>query len=67
MGEYISNLNTEDPHEFGQSESDMVVTVANREQMIKLKKMLDRFGAEYKEIGGSHEHPEIHTENKRGR
>lgn len=64
MGEYIANLNNEDPHEFGQSESDMVVTVANREQMIRLKKMLDRFGAEYKEIGGSHEHPEVHTETK---
>lgn len=63
MGEYIANLGNEDPHEFGQSESDMVVTVANREQMNRLKKMLDRFGAEYKEIGGSHEHPEVHIEN----
>jgi hypothetical protein len=67
LGQYISNLNTDDPHEFGQSDSDMVVTAANAEQLNKLKRFLDKAGAAYKEISGTHDQPELHTENKRGR
>jgi hypothetical protein len=65
LGEYIATLQDLDPHEYGQSESDMMVTLANREQVEKLKALLDRFGADYKEIGSTHQHPEVHTENKR--
>ena len=65
LGEYIATLQDLDPHEYGQSESDMMVTLANREQVEKLKALLDRFGADYKEIGGSHEHPEVHVEGKK--
>lgn len=67
LGQYISNLNTDDPHEFGQSDSDMVITAANAEQLNKLKRYLDKAGAAYKEISGTHGQPELHTENKRGR
>jgi hypothetical protein len=67
LGQYISNLNTDDPHEFGQSDSDMVITAANAEQLNKLKRYLDKAGAAYKEISGTHDQPELHTENKRGR
>ena len=65
LGEYIATLQDLDPHEYGQSESDMMVTLANREQVEKLKALLDRFGADYKEIGSTHQHPEVHTETKR--
>jgi hypothetical protein len=65
LGEYIATLQNLDPHEYGQSESDMMVTLANREQVEKLKALLDRFGADYKEIGSTHQHPEVHTETKR--
>jgi hypothetical protein len=67
LGQYISNLNTDDPHEFGQSDSDMVISMANSEQLAMLKRYLDKFGATYKEISGTHDQPEVHTENKRGR
>ena len=64
LGQHFARLNQQDPHEFGQGDSDMVVTLANREQVDRLKRMLDKFGATYKEIGGSPEHPEIHSESE---
>lgn len=64
LGQHFARLNQQDPHEFGQSDSDMVVTLANQEQVARLKRMLDKFGAEYKEIGGSSDHPEVHSEGE---
>jgi GNAT superfamily N-acetyltransferase len=64
LGQHFARLNQQDPHEFGQSDSDMVVTLANQEQVARLKRILDKFGAEYKEIGGSPEHPEVHSEGE---
>jgi len=62
LGQHFARLNQQDPHEFGQGDSDMIVTLANQEQVDRLKRMLDKFGATYKDIGGSSEHPEIHSE-----
>lgn len=64
LGQHFARLNQQDPHEFGQGDTDMVVTLANRDQVDRLKRMLDKFGATYKEIGGSPEHPEIHSESE---
>jgi hypothetical protein len=41
----------------------MMIVAPNKEQLIRYMKELDRLGAEYKVIGGSHEHPEIHNES----
>ena len=60
LGQHIANLNKQDPHEWGQGDSDMVITLANQDQVDRLKTILDRFGATYKDVGGSHAHPEIH-------
>ncbi len=64
LGQHFARLNQQDPHEFGQGASDMVITLSNREQVDRVKRILDKFGAEYKEIGGSPEHPEIHSESE---
>lgn len=64
LGQHFARLNQQDPHEFGQGDSDMVVTLANRDQVDRLKRMLDKFGATYKEIGGTADQPEIHSESE---
>jgi hypothetical protein len=63
IGQHFANLGKEDPHEYGQAESDMMIVAPNKEQLIRYMQELDRIGAEYKVIGGSHEHPEIHNES----
>ena len=61
LGQHFARLNQQDPHEWGQGDSDMVITLANQEQVERVKAILDRFGAEYKEIGGTDIHPEVHV------
>lgn len=63
LGQHFARLNQQDPHEWGQGASDMVITLANKEQVERVKAILDRFGAEYKEIGGTDVHPEIHSDS----
>lgn len=62
IGQHYTNLSKEDPDEFNQEDSDMVIIPANRKELEKLKAMLDRVNMKYKEIGGSPEHPEMHME-----
>lgn len=62
LGQHYTNLSKEDPDEFNQEDSDMVIIPANRKELEKLKAMLDRVKMKYKEIGGSKEHPEMHME-----
>ena len=62
MGHDIANLQQADPHEYGQSDSDMVIIPASDEEMKKLLVQLDRLGMRYKLIGGTHDQPEIHDE-----
>ena len=63
LGHDIANLDDADPHEYGQSDSDMTITTSGPESMQKLMKQLDRLGMKYKAIGGTTEQPEIHSEN----
>ncbi len=63
IGQHFPTLGGEDPHEFGQSESDMVVTFADREEMIRFAAKAKKLGLKIKNIGGTPEHPEIHREN----
>ena len=62
IGQHFPNLGTEDPDEYGQSDSDMSIVSANQEEMDNLKAKLDRLGLKYKEIGGTFDQPEIHSE-----
>lgn len=64
IGQHFPNLGTEDPDEYGQSDTDMTIALANQEEMDKLKAKLDRLGLKYKEIGGTLDQPEIHSEQK---
>lgn len=64
IGQHYPNLGTEDPHEYGQSETDMVIVPGSDKELEKLKHDLDRLGMNWKEIGGSYEQPEIHDEPK---
>jgi hypothetical protein len=60
IGQHYPVLDKEDPHEYGQSDSDMTITPANRTELEILKKNLDRLKLRYKEIGGTTDQPEIH-------
>lgn len=62
LGQHFATLGSEDPNEFGQSESDVVLTAANQEMMDLYKQELDRLGMTYQEIGGTTHQPEIHKE-----
>ncbi len=62
IGQHFPNLDKEDPHEYGQSESDMVINFANKSEMLKFAKVATRLGFKIKSIGGGVEHPEIHSE-----
>lgn len=66
MGHDIANLELADPHEYGQSDSDMVIVSPSKEEMQKLMKQLDRLGLKYKLIGGTSDQPEIHGEKPSG-
>ena len=62
IGQHFPTLGKEDPHEYGQSESDMVVTFANKKEMMNFVAIATRLGLKIKSIGGSPEHPEIHAD-----
>ena len=66
LGHDIANLQMADPHEYGQSDSDMVIVPASKEELDKLLPQLDRLGLKYKLIGGTHDQPEIHGEKPSG-
>jgi len=61
LGQHYTNLANYDKHELGVGPSDMTITFASPEEMERMKKILDRLGVAWKDIGGSHEEPEIHT------
>ena len=61
IGQHFPTLSQQDPHEFGQSESDMVLTFANPEEMAKFISTANMIGLKIKGIGGSPEHPEVHS------
>ena len=65
IGQHFPNLGTEDPHEYGQSDTDMTITTANRQELEDLKAKLARLGLKFKEIGGTFDQPEIHSETIR--
>jgi hypothetical protein len=64
IGQHYPRLNVDDPHEYGQPESDMQMTFANQEEMWKAAQNFDRLGINYKPIGGTTQQPEIHDDPK---
>jgi hypothetical protein len=60
LGQHYPSLGTDDPHEYGQSDSDMMIVPFSRQELDVLKQRLDRLKMRYKEIGGGREQPEIH-------
>lgn len=60
LGQHYPTLGTDDPHEYGQGDSDMVVVPYSKKELSDLKQKLDRLKMRYKDIGGGHEQPEIH-------
>ena len=60
LGQHYPALGTDDPHEYGQSDSDMVIVPYSEKELVGLKQKLDRLKMRYKDIGGGHEQPEIH-------
>jgi hypothetical protein len=62
IGQHFPTLAQQDPHEFGQEDSDMQITLANAEELAKLKAILDTAGVKWKDIGGSNAQPEIHED-----
>jgi RNA polymerase sigma factor (sigma-70 family) len=60
LGQHYPTLGTDDPHEYGQGDSDMVIVPYSKQELVDLKQKLDRLKMRYKDIGGSHEQPEIH-------
>ena len=64
IGQHYPNLGQEDPHEYGQSETDMVIIPPSEEMLDKLTKDLSRLGLKWKVIGGTKDQPEIHSESE---
>lgn len=64
IGQHYPTIGSSDPHEYGQPESDMQMTFANQEEMLKAAQKFDRMGISYKSIGGTTQQPEIHSEAK---
>jgi hypothetical protein len=60
LGQHYPTLGTDDPHEYGQGDSDMVIIPYSKQELALLKQKLDRLEMRYKDIGGGHEQPEIH-------
>ncbi len=60
LGQHYPTLDTDDPHEYGQGDSDMVIVPYSKQELVDLKSKLDRLKMKYKDIGGGHEQPEIH-------
>ena len=63
IGQHFPTLNKADPREFGQGDSDMVITFANDKEKEVFLKLAARLGLKVKDIGGTPQHPEIHGEN----
>ena len=62
IGQHFPTMNKADPKEFGQSESDMIMTFANEKEKQMFIKLAGKLGLKIKDIGGSATHPEIHSE-----
>jgi hypothetical protein len=60
LGQHYPTLDKDDPHEYGQGDSDMVIVPYSEKELVGLKQKLDRLKMRYKDIGGGHEQPEIH-------
>ena len=60
LGQHYPSLGTDDPHEYGQGDSDMMIVPYSKKELVGLKQKLDRLKMRYKDIGGGHEQPEIH-------
>jgi hypothetical protein len=60
LGQHYPTLGTDDPHEYGQGDSDMMIVPYSKQELVDLKQKLDRLKMRYKDIGGGHEQPEIH-------
>ena len=60
LGQHYPTLGSDDPHEYGQSDSDMVIVPYSEKELAGLKQKLDRLKMRYKDIGGSDTQPEIH-------
>jgi len=61
LGQHYANIGDYDPHEIGVGPSDMTMTFANKEELMKMIRVLDRMGVAYKDISNSQQQPEIHT------
>jgi len=66
LGQHYPTLGTDDPHEYGQGDSDMVIVPYSKQEQMGLKQKLDRLKMKYKDIGGGNQQPEIHSNNKEG-
>lgn len=60
IGQHYPTLDKLDPKEFGQGDSDMVITFANQAEKEHFEKILKNAKVKYKDIGGTSHHPEIH-------
>jgi predicted kinase len=67
LGQHYTSLANYDKHELGVGPSDMTITFFSPEEMERMKKVFDKLGVAYKDIGGSHEQPEIHTKPPEGK
>lgn len=61
LGQHYPNISKLDPHEIGVGGTDIVMTFASKEEMENMIRALDKMGVAYRDISGSHEHPEVHT------
>ena len=66
LGQHYPTLGTDDPHEYGQGDSDMMIVPYSKQELVDLKHKLDRLKMRYKDIGGGHEQPEIHDNVEEG-
>jgi hypothetical protein len=64
IGQHFPTLDKMDPREFGQSETDMVITFATDQEKEVFLKLAKRLGLKTMDIGGTGIHPEIHSEGK---
>ena len=63
LGQHFPTLNKADPSEFGQSDSDTVISFQSEEEKQAFLKIAAKLGLKIKDIGGTATHPEIHGEN----
>jgi len=63
IGQHFPTLGQADPKEFGQSESDMVITFQSEKEKQMFLMLAKKLGLTTKDIGGTAQHPEIHKEN----